>query len=224
MPKLLSLAILDQLLGMASPAAEVASAPTDADFVAMVHARRREMHAITDRLIAKEINVDDWADLMHAAILEGHTKGWQLGRHLSGDLEDDLNDLLRGLNKADAEKYYLQGFRDALLARDPRYWDEELEEFKESIKSRQDLYLGKMRGTANEAFVNKSPRNNREFDWVLGGTEDHCEDCPEFAADSPWQADELFAYPGSGETQCKFNCLCHLVRSDGVSGFKPVKL
>jgi len=94
----------------------------------------------------------------------------------------------------------------------------------DTVKSRQDLYAQKLRGTANEAFV-ESGEDNEEYDWILGGTERHCEDCPRIAALSPFTKETLFAYPCSGDTECLGNCDCVLKRvSDGVKGFSAVDL
>jgi hypothetical protein len=201
------------------------SIPTNADFAEMILARRRDLHGATRRLVQGAINLDDWFDLFEATLLEGHTASWQMGRHLAGDLEDDINDLLRGMAARDAESYYLRGFLDALRARDPRYWDDENAAWDEgAIRARQDMYLGKMRGTANQAFVDHTPSELDEWWWIMSANEDHCAECPELQDLSPFTRDTLFTVPGASDTPCMYNCLCYLKRGDGRRGFDRVEL
>lgn len=204
-----------------------ASVPNDRRFSAMCRARQRELHQITDKLIAGEVDPFQWADQFSAVLLEGHTAAWHMGRNRAGDLSSaDIDDLLRGIAKTDAEKEYLTGFLHDLLAKDPRYWDEAAQAYRETIKSRQDAYLGKLRGTANEAFTKHTPEELDSFLWRLGGTELHCIDCPilaEMSEETPFTKSTIFQNPGDGRTPCKTNCLCHWERVDGRTGFKRVE-
>jgi hypothetical protein len=103
---------------------------------------------------------------------------------------------------------------------DPRYFDGDGSFRPGSLDPRTDLYVGRMRGSANEAFAKGSFEDDpkAEFVWQLG-SEDSCEDCPEKAADSPYTEDTLYSYPGDGDTECLGNCKCILVRQDGATGF-----
>lgn len=225
---MLALRLLTMLLTReaAQPITDVARIPGQADFEAMIGRRRRELHAITNRLIDDSaFGLDDWFEQFDAILLEGHTHAWQLGRNLAGDLSDDINDLLRGMDRRDEESYYLRGFLEALRGKDARYWDEELDAWRDdAIKARQDLYLGKMRATANDAFVESTPPALDEFYWRLGAVEDHCAECPELAELSPYEKATMFTHPGACDTPCKMNCTCYLERGDGVVGFKRVEL
>jgi hypothetical protein len=50
---------------------------------------------------------------------------------------------------------------------------------------------------------------NVEISWVLGTVEEHCHDCPVLASKTyTWQT--LPTTPGAGDTECLFNCACHL--------------
>lgn len=210
----------------AQPTYDTVSIPTQKDFNALSLKFRRSLHAITGRLADdSSFDLGDWFDQFDAILLDGHTSAYEMGRHLAGDLTDDVNDLLRGMAARDAESYYVRGFVQALVDLDPRYWDAELKAWRvDAIKARQDLYLGKLRGTANDAFVSKSPADLNEWYWRLGGAEEHCEECPQIADLSPFTADTLFTKPGHCDTPCRMNCLCHLERVDGVVGFKRVEL
>lgn len=222
-----ALYLIDSLLNRKAKVKEkpAKSAPTQADFGGMVKSRQRELHALTAKLQAGELTVDEWYMGFQAVILEGHTSAWEMGRGRAGDLEDDINDLLRGLGKADQEEFYLRGFAQALRDKDSRYWDAELDVWKlASIKARQNLYMGPMRGTANEAFVTHTPVALDEFDWVDTGGPDECDQCVILAEEGPYTISTIPTYPGAGATPCWGNCECHLRRSDGVTGFYRVEL
>ncbi len=87
-------------------------------------------------------------------------------------------------------------------------------------RARASLYALKLTGTANAAWVAgvAERRGPAQIVWVLGGT-DHCEDCPDLAAGSPYTDDTLPSYPGDGATACISRCACELVTEAGESGF-----
>lgn len=203
--------------------------PTDADFVKMIGKRRRELHEAARRFAAGEITIDQFHDLYDAVLLEGHTVGYKMGRFLAGNFDDlPLIDLFHGIEAKDAENEFLQLFIDALIAKDPRYWDGEAEAWRlDQIQARQDNYLGKMRTSSIESFIEYTPVDQDGFYWRLGAVEDHCEDCPELAAMSeevPFTRDTVVTLPGRCETPCFFNCRCFLERVDGVKTFLPLEL
>lgn len=176
---------------------------------------------LTKRLLDGRLAPREWYDRFANLIAERHAEAWALGRRLTGDSSDvDEDDLLVGRAKADEESTWLLDFLDAVES--GRYLDDEGKYRENLILNRSRLYAGKLRGTANEAFVETSD-DGEEFDWVLGAVEEHCAECPELAALSPWLKDEFPTFPGSGGTPCLTRCRCHLVRSsDGLSGFAPV--
>lgn len=205
--------------------AQAAGVPGDAEFASMVKARRRELHRLTKLFTAGTIDIAEWFDQFTNVLLEGHTRASHFGRMLAAqqELAGELIDVLAAQAAVDSESYYLRGFAEALMDKDPRYWDAEAEMWlPEAIEDRQDLYLGKMRGTANAAFLRDS--HGFDFYWMLGGTEDHCSECPDYAAGSPWAASELPTTPGMNDTPCRFNCLCFLRREDDVYGFRRLDL
>lgn len=223
---MLSRRLIDGLLtGRLVRAVETTAVPTNTDFAEMIMARRRELHTATNKLVQEDIGLDDWFDMFDAILLEGHTAAYRLGRNLSGDMEDDINDLLRGMAARDEESYYARGFLSALKAHDARYWDAETEAWRvDAIKARQDMYLPKMRATANRAFVDHTEPDLDEWWWKMGAVEDHCSECPELEALSPFTRDTLFTLPGASDTPCRYNCWCYLVRGDGRRGFERVEL
>ncbi len=223
-----ALAILEKLAGRAAvahvPVPEIVT-PTQADYNAMVKARRRELHAIAEKFGSGDLTDAEWSKFFESVLLEGHTSAWQMGRHLSGDLTESVDDVLWGLGKAAEPGNDLRGFLADLVAKDPRYWNDSLETWNvDAIKSRSDLYLPGMRASANEAFVKFTPHELDEFWWRLGGAEHHCEDCPLLASLSPYTKATIVAQPGSRDTECREGCTCYWEREDGVSGFKVAEL
>lgn len=222
----LAIAILDRLEDReaALPSEIPSSVPNDADFARMLARRRKEFAAITRQLANGDIDPVEWAERFEASLLEGHTSAAHMGRMLALQdvFEAELVDLLRGQTAVDAEHYYVQGFLESLLNKDPRYWDEEAEKWHQAaIRQRQDFYLGKMRGTANQAFVDESP-DEAEITWNDTGGPNECDECPEYASMSPWKKDELPTVPGGCDTPCLFACECFLTIND-IDGFKAVR-
>lgn len=193
--------------------------PSQRNFSAMVRRRQRELHRLTDKLAKGEITADEWADRFDAVLLEGHTQAQVLGRRLAGDATaESLNDLLVAITAKDREAQYLARFlrdiKDGLLN------DVQGKLKANKVKNRQNLYLGRMRGTANKAFVTHTPTDLDWFAWRLGGRENHCSICPTLAAQSPWSKDTLWTFPGEGDTPCLGHCKCFLQRVDGRMGFR----
>lgn len=167
-----------------------------------------------------QVGTEVWFESMRGWLLDSHTEAAMLGRVRAGGTSD-ANDLWRGREAADSEAEFLRGFYDALDARDPRYWDADAEEWRlDAVESRARSYTGRMRGTANQAFLDESPAE-ATFRWVLGASESHCDDCPYFAGLEPMARDEWPTVPGANQTPCLYQCTCHLERDDGVTSFKP---
>lgn len=179
---------------------------------------RDEFSSLNASLVSGEISTETWYSKAYDIIRRGHEQAIRLGAMRAGVKEKNLDadaiaNEARGL--ADQESEYLQGFLADIKA--GRYTDDEGLQGA-SLDLRSGLYVGKMRGSANQAFVEESGDDDR-FTWTLGPN-DHCQDCPEYAQILVnVTADELFAYPGDGSTECLGNCTCVLVRSDGRRGF-----
>lgn len=182
--------------------------------------RWNQVQHLANKYARGEISVDSWYTAMDDLLLGGHSDAWFMGRFMGGDdSEFGEDDLIAGRGYRDAETRYLQYFASDL--EQGRYLqDGEL--MLNSIKARARLYIGKMRGTANEGFV-ASHDDDALFYWELGGTEDHCLECPELHTifDGVYKS-ELYTTPGAGDTPCLGNCLCHLrVVVSGVSRYAP---
>lgn len=191
------------------------------EFASAVRARRARIHNLVTDLVLGPADITRFFDDFYTELLDAHATAWGQGRGRAGDLSQDLNDFLRGRQFADAETEWLERFEQQL--REGWGQDENGNWLPDKIKNRTDLYTLKVRGTANKAFVETSDPDT-EFDWVLGGAERHCNQCPEIAQLSPFTIDTLFTTPGAGATPCGGRCKCHLERDDGITGFKPVSL
>lgn len=222
----LVLSILGSLgLRAAVPVAVPETIPGDAEFAAMLTKQNATLKAITARLESGSIDIAEWFDQMAAALLEGHTSAAHMGRMLAEQkaVKADLVDLLQGQAASDKELYYLRGFANDLLAKDPRYWDATFSEWRtDAIAQRQAMYLPKMRGTANYTFIEES-KADAEIIWHDSQGPNECEECPQYAELSPYTKATMWTWPGEYGTPCRQNCQCW-ISINGVVGFKPVIL
>lgn len=175
---------------------------------------------VTTRFLNGKIDANKWYEQVDSVLHDGHAGAWALGRQRAGDASArGKDDDLAGRAAADHQDQFLLRFRDDLADPSSGLYDADGNLREGAVRARANLYVGAIRGTANQAFVETGP-DDVEYDWKLGGTEQHCEECPQIAALSPYRKDTLFAHPGDGSTPCLGNCDCHLERSDGVTGFK----
>lgn len=179
---------------------------------------REKLSALNADLESGQISLDDWAEQFYREIKEGHAAAAAMGQGRAGQTHVDLEEINRiAREKADEESEHLHDFRAAIAAMDPRYVDEDGIR-PGSLEARTDLYVGKMRGTANQEVVESSP-DTALWTWQLG-PEQHCPDCPHYASIiHRVPASEVIAYPGDGNSACLGHCGCDLVRDDGVTGF-----
>lgn len=156
---------------------------------------------------------------MFEALADGHADAIAFGRHRAGDKKPkNQDDLFLARGKADNENHWLKKFEQDI--NDGKYTNEDGTLNGRRIKWRASLYSKKLRGSANEAFVNSSDPDDL-FEWHLSPAE-HCPDCLDFAKYSPYYPIELPSYPGDGDTACLVNCKCFLVRKrDGKQGVLP---
>ena len=140
---------------------------------------------------------------------EAHTRGVILGRNWAGDMAPrELDDELFAGRTVENELAFFDAFlRDI---RDGRYSDE-VGGYTSGLDNRLRMYGNKVGGTISEKFVLASPDTDT-FQWVMLADE-HCEDCPRWAAGGPYTKDLLPAYPRDGQSACKVNCKCVVIRS-----------
>ena len=190
----------------------------------------KRLEDVNNRLTSGKLSVDEWATEFDAELLEGHLTALRLGFERAGSFDYDesrLAGVARGIK--DTESEFLTGYTGSegewhpgwiANLKDPadlRYHDQDGNLRPGSLDSRADLYVGKMRGSANQAFVEASPEDT-EYDWDLSGGES-CGDCIELSEGGPYTADTLYTYPGWGDTECLGRCACVVIRSDGQRGF-----
>lgn len=76
------------------------------------------------------------------------------------------------------------------------------------IKARMDMYINSSRSANAAAMQNLEQANGASMmRWVLGETEDHCEDCLGYV-NQGWVTIGELPLPGDGESQCLTNCKC----------------
>jgi hypothetical protein len=190
--------------------------PTQGNFNVFMRARQSDLNALIDQYAKGQISSREWADAFNEVLLNGHAQAWALGRQRAGDLRA-LNeiDMFRALAVVDADGYRLLGFMNDIST--GRYTDVEGKIRADVVKQRASLYVGKMRGTATEAWAENGP-DDQAINWIMLALE-HCADCPMMAAKNPWQKGELWAFPGNG-VQCLGNCKCVLRLENGSESFR----
>jgi len=192
--------------------------PTNKDFDRLATETFDKLQTLTRQLANGDLTPDEWGDAFHALLVDSHADAWLLGSRRGGRDVSELQQIANryGQHYADTETQWLNNFIDDLA--NGRYTDDAGNLKLSAIDARSRLYVGKLRGNANQAFVD-SGTHNESYRWVMTGFE-HCEDCPRLAALSPFTANELYTVPGAGDTECLGHCRCVLVReSDGVRGF-----
>lgn len=193
--------------------------PGQARMQALVDGTRKRMNKLVLDYSTGNLGGRQFGQAMDKLLLDRHTRAAKLGRNRAGDMAPSLIDQIEGHRVMQGERAYLRKFTQDLL--DGRYTDPEAGVDSKAVLRRAHSYAGRMSGTANEAFVSASAAYL--LTWHLGAVEEHCDDCPRYAAGSPYKWDEMPTVPGANATQCKFNCACSLKRSDGVTGFSPVE-
>lgn len=177
----------------------------------------RNMRRISRQLQREEITPQQWRLKMDSAIRIGHVESHMAGQRIAGADGFAAEAQRIGRIIGDGESQYLQGFLTDIL--DGRYIDLDGEFRLGAFEARQMMYVNKTRGSASMGFVYAS--QGQVFDWVLGATEDHCDECPVMAAGGPYAEATLYTVPGLADTPCLSNCLCYLKRDDGVMGPLP---
>ncbi len=183
---------------------------------------RSELDSITQHLASNLLTPEEWAEKFAGILEDAHTQAVVLGRNKAGDYaaaEEDDKTFASKIMDEQAE--YLDKFRQAISDGDGRYVGEDGLIDLDGVLNRADLYVARLTGTANEAFVLASDPDMKLY-WELGGAELHCSRCPEIAAGSPYTSETIPSTPGSGGTPCLGRCKCYVRREDGVEGFKPV--
>lgn len=133
-----------------------------------------------------------------------------------------INPRTRDYEFVPGEADFVAGFIQNLIDKDPRYFDEDGVIRLDQVLGRMRMYEGKLRGTQGEGVLDGGPLDTL-WKWKLGGSEEHCEDCPFLASLVAVTKAEWYTTPGSCDTLCLFNCTCKLVAEKyGVETAPPI--
>jgi len=160
----------------------------------------------------------DFGDAVASLLEDAHTQAAVIGRmHAGDDAPEDEDDRSFGESVVDGEVEYLSKFVADLEG--DRYFDAEDNPRADAVAARAAQYAGKLTATANESWGLALPETTL-FYWILGGAEEHCDDCPTLAVNSPYTAATIPTWPSAGATTCRGNCLCYCRTSSGAIGFR----
>ena len=153
------------------------------------------------------------------ALSDAHANASFAGRALAG-YKAPIGELDRTIGRMIAEEQAQWFERFLKDVRDGRYTDDEGNARDALIQARSATYAHRLRGTANESWVN-TLEVDEVIHWRLGGDEGgSCSICPDLAERGPYKPGELPTHPGANQTPCLFNCRCWLQREGGGEGFK----
>ena len=128
-----------------------------------------------------------------------YAQAYKLGKGTTGD-DDTLSDEDKAYLKDEIkdEYRYFKKFSDDIAKG----------EGKMNYQDRAEMYGQALDGLFLQGQVSSLPHETQIY-WRLGVAE-HCNDCLEFAAGSPYTPDTLPAVPRDGTSACLTNCKCFL--------------
>lgn len=186
--------------------------------------RRAKMRltSLCVQLAASEITSFAFREKFSQVLGVFHADLYELGvKHAGGESDRDTAKQI-AQQVVDLEQRFIDGLIDDVLG--DRYHDADGKFDKKhgAFVQRMQWYASKGSATASHGWIDGSG-DDEEFDWELGAVEDHCEDCPYLAENSPYTKETLYTVPRGFETPCKGNCACRLSRrSDGQKAFDPI--
>lgn len=167
-----------------------------------------------------EIGSKEFATGFLTELGSAHAMANYIGRNSAGsDVPFGQSDQIVGDTMIVDQARFMEGFAKDLEG--GRYGepaesaDEEGTVMSKAILARADLYIERLRGTANDSVIytlrSTDISDEGYVDWILDGSvKNHCGDCIAMAEGSPWPLDELKKLPGDGSTECGPNCKCEL--------------
>lgn len=188
-------------------------------FLALHADTSAEARALVAQVAAGEIGPRQFGELFAALLEEAHTEAVVLGRSHAGDTAPlEADDRRFAAAVMDHEAAFLAGFVRDL--EDDRYLDAEGSFRIEAAAQRAGMYVGRLTGTANEAWGLTLPPETTLLYWTLGANDDrNCPDCPALESRSPYRPEEMPTWPGRSETQCLSRCRCSVHTAAGQTGF-----
>lgn len=153
------------------------------------------------------------SDTLTEILTDAHSHAAYLGRRLAGVRNPfGSGDVRFGRSVMLGQTRYLAGLVNDLA-------NEKYEADSGALANRITLYVKRLRGTSEEAWAVALPGATLIY-WVLGENENHCPECRDLAAGSPYRADSITTTPGSGQTSCLSACRCHLRTTNGEVCFE----
>lgn len=181
---------------------------------------QKNLSAWVERVAARQAAAAQLGEEAVALLADAHAHAAYLGRRLAGvPGAFGAADIDFGEAVASQQSLFMARFVNDIES--GKYLLESGELDEKAIQRRADMYVKRLLGTANEAWAAAHPPDT-QIAWRLGGTENHCPECPAYAESGPYRADSLPAHPGDGSTTCGTNCLCYLENLDGEQGFPPI--
>ncbi|MFA5322345.1 MAG: hypothetical protein WC373_06685, partial [Smithella sp.] len=154
----------------------------------------------------------DFVQHMITTIESRLRQAWAAALKEYGMLITDMNtdEAYELSNSISEEMTHIEDFGDYVLAHNKTGG------FKlSSLNTRVDLWVNRYRDIYNQALAMAG--NDQPLEWVLGPTEEHCEDCSYYAGKvkraSWWNENQIL--PQSQSLACKgYHCLCELKPTD----------
>ena len=179
--------------------------------------------ALCGAYLANQVSIHSLARNVTASLLASHTTATYYGRRKAGAAgPPGPADAAFAAQTMQGQSQYITGLLNDLGR--GRYPDKEDGTPNGSLVNRLGLHADRLLGTANEAWVLSLNPDDR-LRWVLGFPEtEHCQTCPERAANSPYRAGDVTFNPGDGTSECGTACLCHWYNeSTGLTAFSGVR-
>lgn len=172
----------------------------------LLTAFRDELAEHTGKLISGDLTAAGWEKAMADTISQRHEGIFAAAQKEYGGTGDLTKEQLSWLHKEIAdEQKYLANFRADIEAVDL------VNVSPDAIAARADLYAGKGNTLYQAGKASAFEGQDVLIHWNLGlPMTEHCDDCPDLAAGSPYTPTTLPCYPGDGNTQCMTNCCCSL--------------
>ncbi len=145
-----------------------------------------------------QLGAEEWKLAMQREIKDEYIREYMLGRGGTGMMNSSDWGSVGGMLK---EQYrYLDGFAEQVK-------EGNLTEGQIAVRS--NMYIDSALEGYERAHMRAAIEGGMdEEEWEFGATENHCEDCEEYAG-MGWQPIGTFPFPGDGSTKCLTNCGCH---------------
>ncbi|MBS1725371.1 MAG: phage portal protein [Armatimonadetes bacterium] len=191
----------------------------------LIVASNKRLKTLVDKLGKGDLDKLEFARAYSDELRKLHKALYDVGVLAGGGTIDDAASTLHAQQVVDLEQTFIQGLISDV--KNGVYDDEDgvFDPTHGALNQRVGWYAQKSSASATQGFVDASGVGE-EWDWDLNGAvEDHCQDCPYLAENSPYTTETLYVTPRDCSTPCGGNCKCRLVRrSDGQAGFNPAPL